>query len=91
MHVKIAALVQTSKWSLPLDAGGTRTPVASHFFIVVMRTPSAAERGGRSCPNEARPAPISPREATGACPLLGPLARQEPGAGVISHQYGPGG
>ncbi|UKZ84695.1 uncharacterized protein TrAFT101_000595 [Trichoderma asperellum] len=35
MHVKIAALVQTSKWPPSLDAGATGTPVASHFFIVV--------------------------------------------------------
>lgn len=28
------------------------------------------QRGGRSCPNNARPAPITPLEATGACPWL---------------------
>lgn len=48
------------------------------------------QRGGRSCPNEARPAPITPLEATGACSWLawpGSLARQEPGAGVVSYEH----
>lgn len=44
------------------------------------------QRGGRSCPSQARPAPITPLEATGACPWLGwsgPLAGQEPAQGSI--------
>ncbi|EHK42873.1 hypothetical protein TRIATDRAFT_320225, partial [Trichoderma atroviride IMI 206040] len=89
----------TSKWPLPLDAGATGTPVASHFFIVVTECGRRhlLQRGGRSCPNEARPAPITPLEATGACPWPGwpgPLARQEPGAeaagkaqGVVSYKH----
>lgn len=57
MHVKIAALVQTSNWPPPLDAGATGPQSLLISSSLLCGRRHLLQRGGRSCPNEARPAP----------------------------------
>lgn len=92
MHVKIAALVQTSKWPPSLDAGATGTPVASHFFIARYGDAIRCREGEDHALTKLASAHHTTRShwrlSLAGLAWPGPLARQEPGAEAVGKAQG---